>query len=171
MNRLVRLVGLNWPPVDRSPLMNVAHSVAEVLAEHVSFEVECIDRMYCNVYVPQLQYPAGVVGFVHRRLQLPIASTAPLGTISDRFDKAVHAFAKKHQIPWVDFVKGQRTDDVMHEKLAVFEAAGRTEGVVFIGRAQEKTVVFRTEKRRNPDTGRSYPWIVKSTGMPNHFYL
>ena len=27
----------------------------------------------------------------------------------------------------------------MHEQLKVFEACGRTEGVVFIGRAQEKT--------------------------------
>ncbi|MFL5913193.1 MAG: hypothetical protein ACJ768_21825 [Gaiellaceae bacterium] len=35
------------------------------MAEHVIFEVECIDRMYCNVYVPQLQYAAGIVGYVH----------------------------------------------------------------------------------------------------------
>jgi hypothetical protein len=36
--------------------------VADVLAEHVAFEVECIDRMYLNVYVPQLQYAAGCWG-------------------------------------------------------------------------------------------------------------
>jgi hypothetical protein len=35
--------------------------------------------MYCNVYVPRLQYTAGLVGFVHHQLGLPIASTAPLG--------------------------------------------------------------------------------------------
>jgi len=150
--------------------MNVARSVAEVLAEHVTFEVECIDRMYCNVYVPRLQYAGGLVGYVQRQLGLPIASTAPLGRITDRFVKQVHAFARQHQIPWVDFVKGQRKDDVMHDQLAVFEASGRTEGVVFIGRAQEKTTLFRTEKRRNAQ-GRSYPWIVKSTGMVNHFYF
>ena len=150
--------------------MNVARSVAEVLAEHVSVEVECIDRMYCNVYVPRLQYAGGLVGYVQRQLGLPIASTAPLGRITDRFVKQVHAFARQHRIPWVDFVKGQRKDDVMHDQLAVFEASGRTEGVVFIGRAQEKTTLFRTEKRRNAQ-GRSYPWIVKSTGMVNHFYF
>ena len=55
----------------------------------------------------------------------------------------------------------------MYEHLATFTA---TQGVVFIGRAQEKTAVFRTEKRRNGE-GRSYPWIVKSTGMINHFYF
>jgi hypothetical protein len=147
--------------------MTVARSVADVLSEHVSFEVECIDRMYCNVYVPKLQYAAGLVGFVQRQLGLPIASTAPLAKITDRFSKQVHHYADTHAVPWVDFVKGQRKDDVMHEHLARFTVA---EGVVFIGRAQEKTALFRTEKRHNAE-GRPYPWIVKSSGVVNHFYF
>jgi len=150
--------------------MNLARSVADVLAEHVSFELECIDRMYCNVYQPRLQHVGGVVGYVRHHLGLPVPSTVPLGAISDRFIKQVHAFAATHQVPWVDFVKGQRKDDVMHDQLVVFEASGRTEGVLFVGRAQEKTTVFRTEKRRNA-TGHSYPWIVQTTGMVNHFYF
>ena len=32
--------------------MTVARSVGDVLSEHVQFEIECIDRMYCDVYVP-----------------------------------------------------------------------------------------------------------------------
>ncbi len=147
--------------------MNLARSVADVLAEHVNFEVECIDRMYCNVYVPRLQYVGGLVGYVQQHLGLPIASTAPLAAITDRYVKQVHTFAKANHIAWVDFTKGQRKDDVMHERLASFTAA---EGVVFIGRAQEKTNLFRTEKRRNA-TGQTYPWIVKSTGLVNHFYF
>ena len=35
--------------------MSIPRSVAEVLAEHVNLEVEGIDRMYLNVYVPALQ--------------------------------------------------------------------------------------------------------------------
>ena len=147
--------------------MTVARTVAEVLSEHVQFSVECIDRMYLNVYQPKLQYPAGLVGYVQRQLGLPIASTAPLARITDRFVAAVHRFALSEQIPWVDFVKGQRKDEVMHQQLAKFTAA---QGVVFIGRAQEKTTVFRTEKRRHAD-GVSYPWIVKTTGLVNHFYF
>lgn len=143
--------------------MTVARSVADVLDEHVAFEVECIDRMYCNVYVPQLQYAGGLVGYVHRQLDLPIASTAPLAKITDRFVAEVKRFAATREVAWVEFGKGQRKDDVMHEHLASFD---RSEGVVFIGRAQEKTNVFRTEKRRHPD-GCPYPWIVKSTGVVN----
>ena len=93
--------------------MNLARSVAEVLAEHVTFEIECIDRMYCNVFVPRLQYVGGVVGYIQQHLGLPIASTAPFGKISDRFVKQVEAFAAANNIPRVDFAKGQRKDDVM----------------------------------------------------------
>ena len=118
--------------------MTLPRTAAEVLSEHVVFEVECIDRMYLNVYVPQLQHAGGLLGYVQRQLGLPVASTAPLARITDRFAAAVHRFAEQERVPWVDFARGQRKDDVMHEHLAAFQAAGRTEGVVFIGRAQEK---------------------------------
>ena len=32
-------------------------------------------------------------------------------------------------------------------------------------------LVFRTEKRRNPITGATYPWIVSSIGVINQFYI
>jgi hypothetical protein len=87
--------------------------------------------------------------------------------ITKAFVASMEHFSKEHQIPMVAFQKGQRKDDVMKEHLARFE---KPEGVVFIGKAQEKTPVFRTEKRRNPDTGHTYPWIVRSSAMVNHFY-
>ena len=68
----------------------------------------------------------------------------------------------------MQFRKGERKDDVMAEHLRNF---GKDEGVVFIGKAQEKTPVFRTEKRRSPKTGQPYPWIVRSTAMVNHYYI
>lgn len=150
--------------------MTLPRTVADVLAEHVVFEVESIDRMYLNVYVPGLQYATGLVAYVRQQLGLPVASTAPLAKITDAFAAGMHRFAAVHQIPWVDFARGQRKDDVMHEFLAEFEAAGRTQGVVFIGRAQEKTRLFRTEKRRDSD-GHTYPWIVSTIGFVNHFYV
>jgi len=147
--------------------MTVARSVADVLTEHSVFEVECIDRMYLNVYQPKLQYATGIVGYLRGRLDMRITSTAPLGKISDRFTRAVHRFAETEGIEWVDFARGERKDDVMQERLKGFAAP---EGVVFIGRAQEKNTVFRTERRRHPD-GSTYPWIVKSTGVINQFYF
>jgi hypothetical protein len=125
-------------------MMTVARSFGDVLSDHLLFEIVCIDRMYLNVYVPQLQYARGLVGYVHRQLGLPIASTAPLAKITEAFGAAVHRFARDNRVPWVDFAKGQRKDDMMHENLARFTG---TEGVLFVGRVQEKTTLFRTEKR------------------------
>ena len=59
--------------------MALPRSVADVLADHVVFHIGCIDRMYCSVYVPQLQHPGGLLGYIQRQLRLPIASTTPLG--------------------------------------------------------------------------------------------
>jgi hypothetical protein len=42
---------------------------------------------------------------------------------------------------------------------------------VFVGRAQEKCRVFRTERRHNEKTGKSYAWLTPSTAMVNHFYF
>ena len=123
--------------------MTVARSVGDVLTEHVQFEIECIDRMYLNVYVPHLQFAAGLVGYVQRQLGLPIASTAPLAKITDAFSTAVHRFAKVNRVPWVDFVKGQRKDDVMREQLEHFTAA---EGVAMMD-ALEAARVSARERR------------------------
>jgi hypothetical protein len=86
--------------------MTLPRTVAEVLSDHVVFEVECIDRMYLNVYVPQLQYAGGLLGYVQRQLGLPIASTAPLARITDRFTTEVRRFAGREGIAWVDFARG-----------------------------------------------------------------
>jgi hypothetical protein len=150
--------------------MTLPRTVADVLTDHVVFEIESIDRMYLNVYVPRLQYATGIVQYIHRHLGLPVASTVVLTPITKAFVDAVHSFARDHQIPWVDFAKGQRKDDVAHEYLAAFEAAGGTEGVLFVGRAQEKTTLFRTHKRHRED-GSAYPWIARETGVVNQFYF
>jgi len=148
--------------------MSVPRSVAEVLADHVTLEVEGIDRMYLNVYVPGLQREQGVVNFFrfHRRNQF--VSSALMDPISKDFVAALEKYARQEQVPVIQFRKGQRKDDIAAAQREKFRKA---EGVVFIGKAQEKTPVFRTERRRNEKTGVSYPWIVRSTAMVNHFYI
>jgi len=146
----------------------IAQSVADILREHVKLSLEGIDRMYLNVYVPRLQREQGVVWFFREHRGQPMPSAALMSPMSRRFVSALEAFAAQQGIPLVQFRKGQRKDQVMAEHLRHF---GRDEGVVFIGKAQEKTPVFRTEKRRNPKTGQPYPWIIRSTAMVNHFYV
>src|SRR5207253_10450371 len=63
-------------------------------------------------------------------------------------------FAKQEKVPVVHFEKGQRKDDVAAAYRKKFRGE---EGVLFIGKAQQKTPVFRTERRRNEQTGATYP--------------
>lgn len=148
--------------------MTIPHSVAEILKQHVTLEVEGIDRMYLNVYVPRLQIVEGVLGFIRRHRGHPVASTRMVEPITRRFVAAIEQFAHDHALPLVCFHKGQRKDEVAAQFRAGFS---QPEGVVFIGKAQEKCTVYRTEKRHNPHTGKTYAWIVKSTALVNHYYF
>ena len=89
---------------------------------------------------------------------------------TEAFYAGIKAFAARNGIPVVQFASGQRKDDVMREHLAQFLAAGRTEGVVFIGRAQEKGIVWATTRRRDAD-GHAYPWIVRDSRVVTQWYF
>jgi hypothetical protein len=148
--------------------MTLPRSVADVLSDHVTLEVECIDRMYLNLYQPRLQHELGVVGFFKGHLGFPFVSSVLMDRITKTFVADLHRFVAEIGVDLVDFRSGERKDDVA---LAYLAEADGTEGVLFVGRAQEKTTVFRTEKRRNPVTGATYPWLVRRSAIVNHFYV
>jgi hypothetical protein len=148
--------------------MTVPRNVADILAEHTTLEVECIDRMYMNLYVPILQREAGIAHFWQAHRGHRFASGTQMGPMSRAFVESIKRFAEQEAIPLIKFKAGERKDEVAKKYLAEFEAE---EGVFLIGKAQEKTRVVRTEKRRNPKTGQSYPWLVMSTAMVNHYYF
>jgi hypothetical protein len=161
------VVGLEGP-VSTGAEMSIARTVAEVVKEHVTLEVEGIDRMYLNVYVPVLQRAGGVASFFRFHRGHQFASSALMDPITKAFIAQMEQFAKQEKVPMVRFEKGQRKDDVAAAYRKKFSAE---EGVLFIGKAQEKTPVFRTERRRQEQTGATYPWLVRSTAMVNHFYV
>jgi hypothetical protein len=148
--------------------MTVPRSVADVLNEHVTLEVEGIDRMYLNVYQPCLQTDCGIAAFFRFHRGATFASSALMDPITKSFITVVDRFVEQKQIPLITFAKGQRKDDIAKQYHAEWDGKER---IVFVGKAQEKTPVFRTEKRRNPETGQTYPWIVRSTAMVNHYYF
>src|SRR5713101_7463094 len=146
----------------------IAQSVAEIINRHVKLTVEGIDRMYLNIYVPGLQYEQGIVRFFREHRGQPLPSAALMSPMTRSFVAKLEDFVAGHGIPLVQFEKGQRNDAVMAEHLRRF---AHEEGVVFVGKAQENTPVFRTERRRSPTTGRPYPWIVRRSAMVNNYYI
>ena len=51
-------------------------TVNDVLEGHVALDLECLDRVYLNAYVPNLQVGGQVVSFLTGHLGYPIPSPA-----------------------------------------------------------------------------------------------
>jgi hypothetical protein len=148
--------------------MTLPRTVADVLSKHVTFEIESIDRMYLNVYQPRLQYTAGAAAFFVGHRGFTYASSALMAQMTEAFVADLHHFMAAHDVPLVHFASDQRKDDVTQEYLVGHDGS---EGVLYVGRAQEKARVISSVRRRNPATGASYAWLVHTRALVNHFYV
>ena len=79
-------------------------NVAEVLQDHVTLTVDCVDRLYLNASVPRLQSSGGVVGFLEHRGQI-IPSPALFGKLTTAFVAALRAWCQQEEIPWLSACK------------------------------------------------------------------
>ena len=86
--------------------MSRPRSVAEILREPVTREVEGIDRMYLTVDGPGLPYESGVAAFFRRQRGHPWASSALMEPISTALIAAIHAFVDAQNVPLIPFAKG-----------------------------------------------------------------
>jgi hypothetical protein len=146
--------------------MTLPRTMADVLSEHVVFEVESIDRMYLNVYQPKLQHGGGASAFFVGHRGYKYASSVLMAPVTEAFVADIHHFIAARGLDLVSFGKGEDKDAIAHRYLAAFPAR---EGVLFVGRAQEKAWAFRTRKRRNPATGSGYLWLTRETVLVNQF--
>jgi len=121
-------------------------TVPELLDGHTALDIECLDRIYLNGYVPMLQVGGQVITFLHGHLGMKIASPAVLEQIGTRFRQAVARFAESNDIPMVKFKKGARKIEVMRPLLARAARSGRPR-VAAIGWAQEFCHVWEARKR------------------------
>jgi hypothetical protein len=128
-------------------------TVPELLDGHTVLDIECLDRLYLNGYVPTLQVAGQVVTFLHDHRGMPIASPAVFEQIGTRFRQAVARFAENNDIPMVKFKKGARKASIMAPLLQRAARAGRS-GVVAIGWAQEFQLVW-TARKRDTDPARA----------------
>src|SRR5258707_4151111 len=122
-------------------------TVPELLDGHTVLDIECLDRIYLNGYVPNLQVAGQVVSFMTQHLGCPIPSPAIMEKIGTAFRRAVSAFAEAEHIPVVRFGKSDRKVDVMRRHVAAQAATGRS-GVAAIGVAQEYQNVFTSTARQ-----------------------
>ena len=154
--------------------MTLPRSAADVLADHVLFEIEAIDRMYLNLYQPRLQHGAGIAAFFVGHRGHRFASSVLMAPMTRAFVADIEHFAASRGVDLVRFGKGQRKDDLTREYLRQAELHDRglvPARVLYVGVAQEKQKVFRTSRRRNPVTGATYPWLVPGLAVVNQYYF
>jgi hypothetical protein len=148
--------------------MSLPTSVADVIQDHVTLTVECLDRLYLNVIQPRLQVERGIAYFFQRHRGEHFATAKTMADVTRPFVAAIEDFARAQGLDLITFGRQQRKDDMARQYLANFH---EPEGILFVGKAQERATVVRTISQKNPRTGRSYPWLQKSTAMVNHYYF
>jgi hypothetical protein len=130
-------------------------TVEEVLDGHVTLEIESLDRIYLNLYVPTLQVSGQAATFLGRHSGNPIPSPAIMEQRGNRFRIAVRCFAETNDIPVVHFAKDERKIDTVRPLMEQAESAGRSR-VVAVGVAQEYQRVFSATKG---ETGQGAVWF------------
>ena len=76
--------------------MTLPKNVAELQGENVVLELECIDRMYLNLYVPELTSAQGVAAYFRGYKGHRFASTKEAVAMSEGFRRQVFDFAERH---------------------------------------------------------------------------
>ncbi len=146
-------------------------SVAELLEKHVGLEIESLDRIYLNGYVPNLQVGGQVVNFMTQHLDQPIPSPAVMEQIGTRFRANVRQFTEDNEVPLIQFKKRERKIDRVRPLLRTAEKQGRC-GVVAVGVAQEFQRVFACHRRKEPRRSGA-PWFdfVKADRRVTCYYF
>jgi hypothetical protein len=142
-------------------------NVHELIRDHVTLSIRCLDRLYLHAYMPKLQTSGGLCYFLRDHLGHPIPSPALFAPMLDRFVGAMKTCATTQDVPLITFERGQRKDDVVADYRARRPLA---EGVVVIGVAHEKMRAFKAQKRRGPGKAVSFDFSRQSVAV-NHYYF
>lgn len=140
-------------------------NVAELIRDHVTLTVDCVDRLYLNAYVPRLQTSGGVAAFLGRGDHV-VPSPALFGQITQAFRKQLLAWCEAEKVRFIEFRKGDRKDDVVQPYRAHFP---RSEGVVLAGVAQEKANSWTATKQTQGP--RVHFDFHRRTVSVNHYYF
>jgi hypothetical protein len=129
-------------------------TLTDILDGHAVLDIECLDRIYLNGYVPGLQTSGQMVWFLDHR-GFPIPSPAALGKIGNAFRQAIERYAEANGIPWIKFGKDDRKIDVIRPYLEAAAASGRSQ-VAAIGVAQEFQWAWDATQKA---TSNGIPWF------------
>jgi hypothetical protein len=142
-------------------------NVHELIRDHVTLSIRCLDRLYLHAYMPKLQTSGRLCYFLRDHLGHPIPSPALFAPMLERFVDAIKRCATTPEIALFTFDRGQRKDNVV----AAYRAQRpMTDGVVVIGVAQEKMRAFEAHKLAGRGKVVSFDFSRQSVAV-NHYYF
>jgi hypothetical protein len=143
-------------------------TIASLLRDRVSLQVNSVDRIFLAGYIPKLQSEGQIVRFLLDR-GFPIPSPAALGKIGQAYVRAIERFAKRNRVPVVHFKKGESKELVARRYMQKAAREGRF-GVVMIGVAQEKSSAWRGYRQGGSDAHPHFCYRRMSI-FPNFYYV
>ena len=155
--------------------MTTVVNINDVLDGHVGLDLACVDRLYLNAYVPNLQVSGQVVTFLTAHLGFPIPSPALLNKIGNHFRRDVKAFADEHEVPILHLKKPDRTrwDDRKLDHVRPYLEAAEREGrfgVVAIVATQEFAWVFSAKNRSSTPGVVSFDFVKEDRRVGMYYF-
>ncbi len=141
-------------------------TIQDILNNKISLDLECIDRVYLNGYVKDLQMAGGLITFIREQMNCPVPSPIVMPRITNAFRKAVTEYAASHGLEIFEFAKGQEKDEVARAHLAKFQGKS---GVVLIGKAQEKALGY-TAVRKDHGTKVWFNYSRHSANVTHYYF-
>ena len=117
---------------------------ATLLRDRVTLTCRCVDRIFLQAYVPNLQTPGLVARFLLGR-GFPYPSSAALGKLGDAYVESIHRYAETNDIPVVYFKKGESKEEFVRPYV---KAAAE------VGEARSCSSASPRRRRRCGDRGR-----------------
>lgn len=141
-------------------------TIKDVLTNKVTLNIECVDRVYLNGYVKNLQMPGGLINFIREQMGFPIPSPMLLAPVSEAFRTRVEKFAEEQSLTIVNFARGEAKDETARVHLAKFD---KRSGVVLIGKAQEKTSGY-TARRKDHGTKVWFDYSRREVFVTHYYF-
>ena len=120
-------------------------TTSTLLAEHVTLRVRSVDRLWIAGYLPELTHEGGLVSFLLHRVSLigtrNIPSPAVLTKNHDRMVDDLDSLVERLELPVVRF-KAKESKESIARPFQLALADEGTEGLVLVGKAQERQSVW-----------------------------
>jgi hypothetical protein len=155
--------------------MTSVTNINDVLDGHVALDIECVDRLYLNAYVPNLQVGGQVERFCKDHLGQPVASPVVIQKFGNRFRRDVKHFAEDHDVPILRLKKPDRSrwDDRKLDHVRPYVEAAEREGrfgLVAIVAAQEFQWVFSATKKTGSTNGVWFDWQKAERRVGTYYF-